>query len=389
MNDPFTSFSVPVDPMLLHALGASDPKPLADWLTAHELTVWHAAWLAAEGLAPYAFYLIRRTELLAHLSSDVQIALRRSYLHSIGHGLMMVNEAIRWAALFDGESITAIWLKGVPLALTVYPEIGLRPMADIDVLVPTHQVTSALALLEQKTGRKPAHLALDIEARAQVGPRGQVKMDLHWDLLPRLGRQRQARSTDIGWFFNQTLSIKTEKGTLLGLRPAAHLLYLCTHLEVAHHGQLQLRQYFDLHRLVTQTPDLDWDLVVERAVVEGWTQAVARALRLSQDLFATPLPAGLLEQLHRRRRHDEPVLMTIGRTRGDNRWQQTMRHLSVMGWNERLAAILALVFPSPAYMRWRYRTARDWQLPLYYFYRWWDVGREALRTLGAQAGFRE
>jgi hypothetical protein len=43
--------------------------------------------------------------------------------------------------------------------------------------------------------------------------------------------------------------------------------------------------------------------------------------------------------------------------------------------------ILALIAPSPAYMRWRYGLHSAWALPAYYLYRWWGIFKDAIQTV--------
>jgi hypothetical protein len=53
----------------------------------------------------------------------------------------------------------------------------------------------------------------------------------------------------------------------------------------------------------------------------------------------------------------------------------------------RLRLLAALIFPSPAYMRWRYKVRRGW-LPLYYARRWLEISGEFVRGLFPAGGRR-
>src|SRR6202008_4308852 len=59
-------------------------------------------------------------------------------LHRVRPGLDQLRAA----------GIPTLFLKGAPLALEHYGDLGLRPMADIDVLVPWADAPRALDLLE-------------------------------------------------------------------------------------------------------------------------------------------------------------------------------------------------------------------------------------------------
>jgi hypothetical protein len=367
---------------LLRGLAAEDAGACADWLATSAFTHEHRAWLESQGLAPFAFYRLKQAGLLDRLPVAEQATLREAFIWTTAANLLALGEARAWAGRFAEAGITAVWLKGVPLSLTVYPAPGARPMGDIDVLLPREQVKPALALIQAVTGAPPAYLSADIEARVRLGPRSQGRMDVHWDLLPQMHLRRQA---DLDWFFSQQQTVVSEGVSLQALRPEAHLLYLCAHAEIAHRGALALRHHFDLHRLITQTPAFNWDIFVQQAAVLGWTQAVARGLAISVEAFGTPLPTDILTDLSKQRPAHESPLHTADHRILGNRWTCTIDYLGTLKWDARVRTAVALVFPPPAYMRWRYRLRRGWQVPFYYPYRWFDVVREMARARRREA----
>ncbi len=72
------------------------------------------------------------------------------------------NAAINYAVLerarrqvqtaLSEAGIPCLWLKGAALTRTIYPEIGLRPMSDLDVLVPYDQREAALQIAQALQG---------------------------------------------------------------------------------------------------------------------------------------------------------------------------------------------------------------------------------------------
>jgi len=202
---------------LLRALAAEDAGASADWLASSAFTHEHGAWLDSQGLSPFAFYRLKQTGLLSRLPAAEQADLRAAFVRTLAANLLALEEARAWAGRFAEADINAVWLKGVPLSLTVDPVPGARPMGDIDVLLPQAQVKPAMALLEAVSGAPPAYLSTDIEARVRLGSRGQVRMDVHWDLLPPLHLRRRS---DVEWFFGQQQTVVSEGGVhALALSP--------------------------------------------------------------------------------------------------------------------------------------------------------------------------
>jgi hypothetical protein len=58
-------------------------------------------------------------------------------------------------------------------------------------------------------------------------------------------------------------------------------------------------------------------------------------------------------------------------------------HQKLMGlnWYGRFRLMMALIAPSPAYMRWRYQLQTPWALPASYLIRWWGIFIDGFRTL--------
>lgn len=332
----------------------------------------------SQGLTPILYDTLRGLQALELVPQPAREALQAGYLQLAGNSVLAQREITRWAARFAESGITAIWLKGTPLSLSVYPAPELRPMNDLDVLVAPADLPRTLALLESETGMAPATLGGQIEqhARAQLGVRGEIKMELHWDLFAPL----KGVQTGLEWFLDQRTVLPTAIGPLTTFRPDAQLLYLCAHAEIAHGSEpLYLLRYLDLHLLITRAAELDWYLIVERAVALGWMGALWRALSTAQEYFSTRLPEGLLPALGDR--VAGTPLQDITLPSSDNRWERMSFHLQSLTWANRIRLVRHLIFPAISYMRWRYRIRQPWLLPLYYPYRWLDMAREIARSL--------
>jgi hypothetical protein len=96
------------------------------------------------------------------------------------HDLHPVIEALSVAG------IPIMLLKGVPLALLYYRNVALRPMADIDVLVPPEMVSQALAEMT-RFAHTPFALAssdyLKYRHAMQYWSESSGEIDLHWHAL--------------------------------------------------------------------------------------------------------------------------------------------------------------------------------------------------------------
>lgn len=362
-------------------VGRAVPEALA-------VEAWPAVARAAaqHRLAPNLYYALAQAAALDRLPADLVHRLRSEYHQAKVNSFLAVATAREWSQRFAQAGIQAVWLKGVALALTVYPEPGLRAMTDVDVLVPAQQAEAAMRLIAAVSGRQPVTLgaSLDKHAVADVGPANSVRLEVHWSLVDL---PHQPTTEDTPWFLASRTPLPGG-ADFFGLAPEAHLLYLCAHAEIVHgEADFLLQRYFDLHRLVISTPELDWGVVVERAADFGWTYAVERALQVTQRFFGTPLSSSVLDDLRCARPAHENMARVTRRQEAVDAGERLLRRWDGLDWSARLRLAVGSFFPSPAYMRRRYGLGAGWQVALAYPYRWASalarVGKALAKRLAA------
>jgi hypothetical protein len=231
------------------------------------------------------------------LPAAVQETIRGNALIQTGDGLRMETQLRRLAAAFARVEVPVIVLKGPALARTLYPTINLRPYADLDLTVRDLDEDAAVGVLLDngfhemvdpfERARRP-HRAHDGHEghyhRRFENPDGSVLVELHLDPL-QLGLKTVCEAGR----WQRAVSLPGVPGALM-LGPEDQVVQLSVH---AHkHGFERLIWLKDLDLLVRQLGDtLDWSLVAEVARSEGVCGSVWYALRLTQKLLGTPLPA--------------------------------------------------------------------------------------------------
>jgi hypothetical protein len=421
---------------LCHLLSSEVDAALTSTLGPDDWRVLAAA-ARREGVAPLLYHTLNEAEMLALAPSDVRAELRQTYYATTARNLLLYRELSRILTALSPPSqsampnpqseirnpqsaIPTIILKGAALAATVYDSIGLRPMGDVDLLVPEEHLAEAVARLKALGYVEPyPDIAAGFNAlfghhvHLQGGQDIHLAVELHWTLI---GGQHDRRSPSLPWFWQQTEEWRTEDRSwrrcpepvegledrvqsstsnlqsairnpqFAILTPTAHLLYLCAHLMLQHgEAHSPLRWFYDIHLLVTREGQrIDWDELVLRAQDFHWASALHAALAGTAARFATPLPVGFSESLIESvdSRNQALVQRKAGpQTRGE----KVSDVLASFSWRARLQLVLAHVIPSPAYVRWRYKPRPVWLWPLCYPYRWLDILREGLTTLWKMA----
>ena len=350
-----------------------------------------AAWfdtVRAEALAPLLYRVLHGHAIVP---AAIEEQLRAAYFKSARYNALRFHELGRVLRQLAGEGVQVILLKGAALAETVYRNIAVRPMYDLDLLVHREDVTTALGALS-KLGYAQTHaeafagVTLDFENEMAVLKRGPVEtlIEIHWSLLNSPHYQHKL---PIAWFWETAVPVQVEGGAALALGPEALLLHLCAHLAL-HHGSNGTLWLHDVAEVVHRFQDqLEWEQVLERA--QAWdlvlpTQQVLE--RVARD-WQAPIPTDILQRLAVLRPSQAETQVHAWLTAPERPvarrfWADLV---SMPTWRDRLRYGWGNLFPSAAYMRRRFGISHTLLLLLAYPYRWL-LGIKGAVSLWARPG---
>ena len=276
---------------LLAAASAADPgtEPAAapgrvDWERLLRLAEWHR-------VTPLLFRYVRGRPELA-VPEAIADRLEASYSRTAAANVNLRRELDRVAALFREAGVAVIVLKGMALIEAVYRDLALRPMADLDLLVPEADFVRAGKLLEAAgyDGYQGFTPSLSGPWRgAFVKGDGTAGIDLHRhvsDGVPAL---------DVARLFER--AVPSDRGQYLLLERPDLLLHLALHF-MQHRDTSSrdaLGQLADMAWLIDG--GIDWPVVVERVETTGTQGRVFLALSAVARLFAGRIPQEVLASL--------------------------------------------------------------------------------------------
>jgi hypothetical protein len=312
----------------------------------------------------------------------VEGALRLDYYATARRNALAVRQLEEALCCLDAAGVPVIVLKGAALAQAVYGNVALRPMADLDLLVHERDVPAALDALArvgyERPGAelRPGYLSTYCNqvTVTKVGGGGRP-IEVHWHLIGYLYYQR-AIGMDWFWQTARPFRVGDTVGRMLGHE--AQVLHLCGHL--LQHGageEARLLWLHDLAEVIACYGErIDWDLVLERARAYDLVLPVRYALARVEGDWRAPLPLAVSGRLRALRASpgEERVYALLHEA---NRPLQHFwgRLMTTSGWGARLRQASSSFFPSPSYMRQRYRIAHGFLIPFYYPYRWYRALR--------------
>ena len=102
----------------------------------------------AERVAPLIYWAAKGSqELRAAFDPKTYNIVQTAYYASAAHNAVLFQELERILRMLEAADIPVIVLKGAALAQTIYPDIALRPMTDLDLLVKPEHLDRAVELL--------------------------------------------------------------------------------------------------------------------------------------------------------------------------------------------------------------------------------------------------
>ncbi len=209
---------------------------------------------------------------------------RTEYLRARYSNLLRFDDAAPVLGALREGAVSVLLLKGAALVAAHYGDPGLRPMADLDVMVKEEDAERAIAILRGR-GYAPA-APVDAAARATLHSApfarpGAPPFDLHW----RAFELEEDRA-----IWDSVVEVKYQGVTVRVPGPADQLLQACVSGSSWDWDAPQ-RWVLDAMAVVRSSGDrLDWGALVARAVVLRLGAGVRDSLRFLREEFAVEVP---------------------------------------------------------------------------------------------------
>jgi Uncharacterised nucleotidyltransferase len=261
-------------------------------------------------LLPLLFTRLSRLGVQHPLMAQLKAIHRRAWSET----RVRTWKVARAVRLLEEHGITTMVLKGVPLGVLFYPHVALRPMQDLDVLVPEHLAPVALDLLQANGWvRSGAHwpreshrcsrirnLLANVEEQwlLQIQPSINLvdcerrEIDLHWNLLRTASFPGADKS-----FWDSAIPFTFEGIETRTLCATDHLLHACAH-GITWNKIPPVRWVAD-SAMIVRTASIDWDRLVMLTDRLHAALPVSDGLHYLASLLDLRVPPEVLKRLAR------------------------------------------------------------------------------------------
>jgi hypothetical protein len=263
---------------LLHmtAAGIRSPTDVAD-LAAGD---WAKLLVMArqQRLGPLLHWRLGNDAAAAGVPQPFAAAIAASYETHTQRAVELQAEASRIQRIMRENEIPAVFLKGAFLAFHIYRQPALRPMRDLDLLVPEAQVADAVHALRTSILRRPGRPADEPMLRIVVEFHTRLTDPASW---------RTTRRTDLAFdagTWNRLISRIVAEEEIWYLSPEDQLLHLVLH--ALYDDPLNCRPIVltDIAELLGQT-GIHWMQFWQRAATGNWVSGCWLLLSLAKYFY--------------------------------------------------------------------------------------------------------
>ena len=288
---------------LTYIIGNALPEAKAARMTAVGAEEWSVLLFEAErhGLAPLLYRRIGSTGAQDAVPAQDWGRLRTLYLKSLARNMKIFHEVKNLLRLLADAGVPVIALKGAYLAECVYGDIALRPMGDVDLLVPKDRLAHARKAMmdggyreQMEGGYSGIEVVCEISNHLfpLIGPGG-LAVEIHWTIENPTVPFR----IDVDGLWERATPVRVGGVGISGLSPEDLVLHLCLHA-AAHHGfENGFRGICDLHQAIeVYEGAFEWSEMVGRSKSWGVERSISLPLHLAGKWFGTEIPGGIAEE---------------------------------------------------------------------------------------------
>jgi len=359
-------------------------KEIKDWDYFVDLSNKH-------GVIALCWYNLNETGYSKNVPTRQLGILHSAYLKSLTRNTFIYKQLEEITSLAGKENIKIVLLKGVALEKTVYRNKGLRQMTDIDILVRQDQA-GLLRRILLKNGFESAPLVSHFHEKIMPAYgkhlpemyKNGIAVEIHFKLFEQKGNSLTEE------FLNK--ATRLSDNDINAFYPDSQLLflYLIKHLDTHEKNEgAQLRLYTDLILLLSAKPDniVNCDLF-DFAANFNLESVLIEKLKILNIFWGLPFnkPGIASSEDSNHELIIQKFISFLKRpnlNRSENNQENLFKLLKdVPRPKDRFLLLIGHVFPSVAYMRYRYKIKTTAGGLLYYPARW---VKQVGRLLGVKA----
>ena len=307
-----------------------------------------------EGLAGSLYKCLLKTGLLDTLCPEERQKLYHNYYLTIRRNLKFMHALKEILGQLKQNDIQVVLMQGISLIQEEYPDIGLRPMSDMDLWVlPCNRSNLIECLMD--LGYKGNSIYPNTFVR------GEIMLDIHTHVLwaDRIQSRSMLLHKSQEEIFNNTRPIQIGQTAALRLNPQDQFLYLSMH--ALKHNLERLIWLVDIKSLVAKWTPADWKALIVRAEELGLQAQFFYMFFVLRKIFDMEFPSEIQSNLAGWQPNllEQWALSRRIKGRSIPAWSRLALLAAGKGLRRKAAFVIETLFPRPEILRQVFPDASD------------------------------
>lgn len=328
---------------------------------------------AHHGLASLLYYNFCKQNCIA-IPIYFHPIFREQYLKTFSQNSRSIRALHTINERFSDQKIEFIVLKGMALLISLYRDIGTRPMSDIDILIRAEDVTAVSAIFEslgfqQRTIAGKSDFITKLHESHQLDPwiADGVRIELHTHIY----NSNDPVRGNIEQYFNSARSVAFEDRQYKVFEPSDMVTHLLSHLgRHFFYGHIRIHWFNEIAWFASEN-DIDW----EKVLAASSDRRYLNIIFLLQHYYGMVIPGFSASDSLKDGTFDlEQVFFSFLSDRVEPvyvRKNRVFRYkLNTVKGRSRWKLIVGEFFPDLSFMKQRYNTKSTFSAVLHYPVRW-------------------
>ncbi len=204
-----------------------------------------------EFLSPLLYHNLKT--IITTLGPEISAYLKNSYMQNTARNILLLKRIKLLKQAAEKYGIDIILLKGSAFAVSIYNEVGIRPMADVDILIKKEHIRKMKELMKEQSMYalfKTLRGKWFEEVKSHITPYQSADDILSLEIHTRLFDDRFIPFPPLNPF-ERTMKIKWDNENFYVLEPMTSFIYTLYHMSIHHNYSFRLRDFIDLSYLIT------------------------------------------------------------------------------------------------------------------------------------------
>ncbi len=252
-----------------------------------------------KAITSFIFYKFKELDSLRFIPQAIRDSWQQHFYNNLKRNEIALQELTKVLSQLSVNHVEVVILKGASLLIDGYPNAGIRPMGDVDILIKKDDFSRSIQPLNDA--------GLNLISEKPGIPSGEFEADLMFsnknfvlEIFPNL--YQYERFKGILWEKQDTIwqnirAVNFQSQPLKILSYQDQILHLCYRLCI---GNLlkNVIHFLDIKEFITHHKDsLNWEELLDEAKKQNLCNCLYLALVFTKKFFCEDIPGWVIEEL--------------------------------------------------------------------------------------------